>query len=112
MMLTAVAGACFGQVSESPAPVVLPAPLSQETPPDKKETLRALLQTRDGIRAAMDEQRKKIQTTTGDSAKLEIQQQIEILDKRRQEVERDFTVLVTGLQSTDATGSPTQKAAP
>jgi hypothetical protein len=112
MMLTAVVGACFGQVSESPAPVVLPAPLSQETPPDKKETLRALLQTRDGIRAAMDEQRKKIQTTTGDSAKLEIQQQIEILDKRRQEVERDFTVLVTGLQSTNASGSPTQKAAP
>jgi len=112
MMLTAAMGVCDGQTAQPPvSAAVLESKLS-EARPDKKETLRALLQTRDGIRTAMDEQRKKMQTATGDSAKLEIQQQIEILDKRRQEVERDFTVLITGLQPTHASGSPTQKTAP
>jgi hypothetical protein len=114
LMLVTAVGLCRGQVTvpatpSTPSAAVAPAP---EGPPDKKDTLRALLQTRDGIRTAMDEQRKKLQTVTGDSAKLEVQQQIELLDKRRQEVERDFTVLVTGMQSNQASGSPTQKVAP
>lgn len=112
MMLKAAVGACDGQTAEPAASTVVPEPTLTMARPDKKETLRALLQTRDGIRTAMDEQRKKMQTATGDSAKLEIQQQIEVLDKRRQEVERDFTVLVTGLQLTHASGSPTQKTVP
>lgn len=112
MMLTAAVGICDGQTAEPPVSAVVPESKISEARPDKKETLRALLQTRDGIRTAMDEQRKKMQTAAGDSAKLEIQQQIEILDKRRQEVERDFTVLVTGVQLIHASGSPTQKTTP
>ncbi|MCX6858522.1 MAG: hypothetical protein NTV80_26935, partial [Verrucomicrobia bacterium] len=46
-------------------------------------------------------------TTVATPAKVE-----SAADRRRQEVERDFTVLVTGLQSTSASSSPTQKAAP
>ncbi len=78
------------------APVVDVTPVG---PPDKKDTLRALLTTRDGVRKALDEQRKRLQSETSDSAKREAQQQIDVLEKRRQEVERDFAVLVTGLQA-------------
>lgn len=111
-LLVAAEVVSLAQVPEPSTTVATPAKVESAAPPDKKDTLRALLQTRDGIRAALDEQRKKIPTATGDSAKQEIQQQIDILDRRRQEVERDFTVLVTGLQSTSASSSPTQKAAP
>ncbi|MBL9132253.1 MAG: hypothetical protein JNG86_13705 [Verrucomicrobiaceae bacterium] len=91
-------------------PPAAPAPAAAVTPPTKTETLRALLAARDGIRAALDDQRKKLATEASESIKRDLQQQIETLEMRRQEVERDFATIATGLQSTPggtASGSTT-----
>lgn len=84
-------------------PQPAPAPVAA-APPTKTETLRALLAARDGIRAALDDQRKKLQGETSESGKRDLQQQIDTLEMRRQEVERDFAIIATGLQV-----SPTAK---
>lgn len=83
------------------APAVKAAEAAPEPPkvPDKKDTLSSLLTTRESIRKALEEQRQKLRADAGETVKQEAQQQIELLEKRRQEVERDFNVLVTGLQS-------------
>lgn len=66
-------------------------------PPSKLDTLRSLLATRDKLRTELDEQRRKLRSETAETVKEEVRAQIETLDRRRQEVERDFTTISTGV---------------
>lgn len=91
-----------------PAP---PAPVEPEVP-DKKKTLSSLLATRDGLRKSLEEQRQRLRSETNETAKQEIQDEIQRLEKRRQEVERDFSVLVTGQQSLEDFSSTPSTQAP
>lgn len=85
---------------------------AEEAPPDKKKTLTSLLVTRDSLRKSLEEQRQKLRTETAETAKQEVQAEIDRLEKRRQEVERDFNVMVTGLQSLDDYSSNPVEQAP
>jgi len=102
-----------GLLGQTPAPPAAPAPLPEIVgPPDKKETLRRLLNTRDALRKSLDELRKRLPSETSDSAKREVQEQIDALDKQRQQVERDFAVLATGLQEQQTRGDKSGPAPP
>ena len=93
-----------------PEKVADPAP-AEEPPPDKKQTLSSLLTTREGLRKALEEARQKLRNETAETAKKDLQTEIERLEKRRQEVERDFAVMVTGLQSLeDYSSNPVSQA--
>lgn len=80
------------------------------TAPSKTDTLRTLISARDGIRAALDDQRKKLQSETSDAVKRDLQQQIDTLEMRRQEVEQDFSMLATGVQSAGSSNATTKAA--
>lgn len=85
--------------AQTPAAPDAAPPSAQEELPDKKKTLSSLLVTRDNLNKSLDEQRKRLKTEATESGKEDAQQQIERLEKRRQEVDRDFNVMVTGIQS-------------
>ncbi|MBB5036912.1 prefoldin subunit 5 [Prosthecobacter dejongeii] len=90
--------AASGPAQTLPEKVAEPVPV-EEPPPDKKQTLSSLLATREGLRKALEEARQKLRNETAETSKKDLQTEIERLEKRRQEVERDFAVMVTGLQS-------------
>ncbi len=81
-------------------------------PPSKLDTLRALLATRDKLRAEAEEQRKRQRTETAETAKEEARVQAENLDRRRQEVERDFATISTGMRVADLGGKPAEEPPP
>lgn len=72
---------------------------SQESEADKAATLISLLTTKAALRKSLEEQRRKLRSETSDSGKEAIQAEITRLEKRTQEVDRDFNVLVTGADS-------------
>lgn len=123
LLLLAIAAALPAQTPEAkeakdvkeakvePAKVVPPAPV-EEPAPDKRQTLSSLLTTRDGLRKSLEEQRQKLRNETAETAKKDIQAEIERLEKRRQEVERDFAVMVTGLQSLENYSTSPEVQAP
>ncbi|WP_133792885.1 hypothetical protein [Prosthecobacter fusiformis] len=89
-------------VEKAPVPA-----LAEQAAPTKRATLSALLATRESLRAGMEEQRKKLRSEITETGKQDVQAEIERLEKRRLEVERDFNALVTGRQSlVDLTSDP------
>lgn len=92
--------------AEVPALAELPAA------PDKRKTLSSLLLTRDTLRKELDEQRQRLREETSETGKQEAQVEIERLEKRRQEVERDFNVMVTGRESLVDLNTQAQAQAP
>lgn len=87
-------------------------PVELVGPPSKLDTLRALLATRDKLRAEAEEQRKRQRTETADTAKEEARVLAENLDRRRQEVERDFATISTGMRVADLGGKPAEEPPP
>lgn len=78
---------------------------------DKKKTLSSLLLTRENLRKSLEEQRQKLKAETNETTRQDIQNEIDRLEKRRQELERDFNLLVTGRQSlVDLAAAPEPEA--
>jgi len=96
LLLLIAFGSLHGQTAAPPPAAA--APVEMVGPPDKKETLRRLLARRDGIRNSVDDLGRRLASETGEAAKQELRQQIDSLDRQRQQIERDFALLVTGLQ--------------
>jgi hypothetical protein len=80
-------------------------------PPSKLDTLRSLVVTRDKLRAEAEAQRKRERAETTETAKAEARAEAERLERRRQEVERDFATLSTGLHADDQGGKPAAEEA-
>lgn len=89
----------FGLHAQEEVPKEVVPALAEPAAPDKKRTLSALLLTREALRKEMEEQRQRLRTETTETGKQDAQSEIERLEKRRLEVERDFNVMVTGRQS-------------
>jgi hypothetical protein len=81
-----------------PPKEALPAS-AQPLPQDKSKTLSSLLLTRDSLRKELDAQRQRLQAESSATGKQEVQDEIERLEKRRQELDRDFNVMTTGRDS-------------
>lgn len=71
----------------------------EEGPPSKLDTLRSLLVTRDGLHAELASLEKRLRAETVETAKAELREQMETLANRRQEVERDFASISTGIRT-------------
>lgn len=86
--------------------------LAEQAAPDKRKTLSSLLLTRESLRKELDAQRQRLRDETSETGKVEAQAEIERLEKRRQEVERDFNVMVTGRESLVDLNTQAQAQAP
>jgi len=89
-------------------PAAAPVPSAESSHSD---TLRALLARQQTVLNGIEEQRKKIKAETVEAAKEAAQQQLEILEKRRQEITRDLMTVASGidLQAYDSiTSAPEQ----
>lgn len=81
------------------APVVpaQPSPAAESTPATQVDTLRALLASQQTVLKGIEEQRKLIKAETVEAAKETAQQQLELLEKRRQEIARDLMTVAAGM---------------
>ena len=85
-------------VSAQPETNPSPDPASVSAQAD---TLRALLSSQSKVVESLAEQQKKLKAATAEAAKEEAQQQLEILEKRRQEIERDMMTIASGIDRVD-----------
>lgn len=88
----------FHHVSAQPATNPSPDSTSLSAQVD---TLRALLTSQARVVDSLAEQQKKLKAATAEAAKEEARAQLEILEKRRQEIERDMMTIASGIDRVD-----------
>lgn len=86
-LLSAAAGA-----SAQPA-----GPEEKSLPASQTNTLRALLASQQSVLDGIEEQRKKIKAEAVEAAREAARQQLETLEKRRQEIARDLMTVASGI---------------
>lgn len=94
----------------SPAPEAMPPAAEEKL--DTGKTLSSLLTSREATRKALETQRRKLKEATTEEAKADAAAEIERLEKRRQELDRDFNLVVTGRQSLQDLSAEPEKQAP
>lgn len=67
-------------------------------------TLRTLQETYDGVKKSLEEQRKRVAAEATEAGRAAAQAEAERLEQRRQELERDFVSVATGVSADDLDG--------
>lgn len=98
-------------------PAAPPAPAEEPPPPaeeklDTGKTLSSLLTSRETNRKALETQRRKLKDETSEEGKATVTAEIERLERRKAEIERDFNLIVTGRQSLEDLSTEPDKQAP